>query len=641
MNLDDYFGAGSPLADCLDGFSPRAEQLAMAQVVSEAIATGTDLAIEAGTGTGKTLAYLIPVLLSGKRVIVSTRTKTLQDQLYHRDLPTIAQALGRPAVIAQLKGRANYLCRYRLTKLSEKQDFKRSSSDRVTLGHLERWAAHTRTGDINEVAEVAEDSPLWPQVTSTADNCLGSKCPAYVDCHVVSARQAARDAEIVIVNHHLLVADLTMKEEGFSQLLPGSDVVIVDEAHQFPDVAQGAFNISLSSGRMAELIQDLRRETVNTGLYDGVIDKLLDAVDAACKDASIALPRREGNLSWADAGTEFAFAFDLLADQLIVLRDWLSAHQEASPDIRKCLDRARSLLEANEQISVASDLTGLRWVRTARGAFTANLTPLEVSTEIASLLMGQGCTWVFTSATLAVGGDFSHFLGRVGMPDTSVREIPSPFDYPGIARLYLPQGLPPPNTDDYTDQAVASMVPVLQVTRGRAFLLFTSHRALRRAAELLQSDDRISYPLLIQGSAPRSRLIDDFAASDNAVLLGTATFWEGIDIRGDGLVLVAIDRLPFASPGDPLLAARLEAIRSSGGNPFRSYQLPQAVLSLKQGAGRLIRDYQDHGVVMICDPRLSTSNYGKVFIDSLPTMPVIRSLDEVRAFFEARKGDAE
>ncbi len=629
--LTEVFGPDGPLARCLSDFAPRPEQLAMAQAVADAVSRRKDLVVEAGTGTGKTLAYLVPVLLAGQRAVISTGTRTLQDQLYHRDLPMLAHALGRPARVRMLKGRRNYLCRYRLNRAAEGFDISDTMSRE--LSEIRAWAQHTDIGDIAELGSIPDMSGIWKAVTSTAENCLGAQCPDFAECHVASARQAAREADIVIVNHHLLMADLTMKEEGFGQLLPGAKLVVVDEAHRFPEVAQGFFNVSVSAGQIDELLGDLAAEIRTSHIRDPALEQGLDELADTLAQARRALPAGAECLEWEQAGQQFS---DLLLEQaetLSALADRLEPLNEPGVGIRRCRERCLSLADRAVLVADADHEEALRWVRSTSRGYVANLTPLDVSPQIEALFDASNCTWVFTSATLAVGHDFGHFTSRLGTRERETRQIPSPFDYNRIARLYLPRSLPEPASPQYTACVVESVLPVLEASAGRAFLLFTSHRALREAAELLRARPDFDFPLLVQGEAPRSRLLEEFARSTSPVLLGTATFWEGVDIRGHGLVLVMIDRLPFASPGDPMLAARLEAIRNHGGNPFRDYQLPQAVLALKQGVGRLIRDYEDYGVVMVCDPRLSRKSYGRLFMESLPSMPVTRELDDVRRFY--------
>jgi ATP-dependent DNA helicase DinG len=604
--LDILFGAAGPLARCLDNFAPRAEQLAMAEAVARAVREARHLVVEAGTGTGKTLAYLVPLLLAGRRSIVSTGTRTLQDQLFHRDLPMLGKALGRPARVRLLKGRANYLCHYRLDQLGTSSEAMAQISA-ASLKRVRAWARQTATGDVAELTGIPEASPLWSRITSNTDNCLGSRCPFLADCHVASARQAAREADIVVVNHHLLMADLTMKDEGFGQLLPGAEAVVVDEAHHFPDVAQGFFNLALSSAQLADLAGDVRAAALAEGAWSADLDGVVAALSKAMRDARLTLNRDAGELDWETAGDAFEGALHAVADCLHTLAEALQPLAESGMGVSRCRERAAGLAGTADHLLGAAADEVVRWIRLTNRGFIVNLTPLDASEQICSLLDTQASTWIFTSATLAVGEKFGHFTSRLGLRDIATRQVPSPFDFGRIARLYLPQGLPDPSQADFGNRVV-------------------------------EAAPGFGYPLLVQGDAPRSRLLEDFARLKSAVLLGTATFWEGVDIRGPGLVLVVIDRLPFASPGDPLLAARLEAIREGGGNPFRDYQLPQAVLALKQGVGRLIRDYSDYGVVMICDPRLRTKSYGGVFLRSLPPMPVIDDLDAVREFFRDCEG---
>lgn len=627
--LDSFFLADSPLRSALAGFAPRPEQLQMARLVSAAMADGRHLAIEAGAGTGKTLAYLVPALMSGQQVIIATGTRTLQDQLYHRDLPVVTAALGRPAVVAQLKGRANYLCRYRLARAQGAARAASSQSGR-DLQRIGEWAQRTRSGDIAELAGVPEDSPLWPQLTSTADNCLGSRCPDIDGCHVVAARKRAAAADIAVVNHHLLLADMALQDDGFGQLLPGAEVVIVDEAHRFPETAQAWFDITLRSRQLEELVRDTAAEAQAGGMLDQELRGRLDALLGAVLDTQAAAPAGADPVAM-DTVPAMAAALLGLAESLAALSALLGERGEPDPGLGRCAERAAALATAAGRIADWQARADLCWVQGGREAFAVHLTPVDAPGQMREMLGNQHCTWIFTSATLAVGEDFSHFSRRLGLEPLDTRRIDSPFNYARCARLFLPAGLPAPEATDYLERCVAAIEPVLEASRGRAFLLFTSRRALQRAAALLASRAH-GHTLLVQGSAPRSRLLEDFARTDHAVLLGTATFWEGVDIRGPALVVVAIDRLPFASPGDPFLQARLELVRRAGGDPFRDYQLPQAVLALRQGVGRLIRGTTDYGIVIICDPRLSGRGYGRVFLASLPPMPVVRSAAEACDF---------
>ncbi len=634
LSLGEFFGTGGPLSTCLERFAPRPEQQAMAEAVLAAVREGETLVLEAGTGTGKTLAYLVPLLLAGRRAIISTATRTLQDQLFHRDLPVLSRALGRPVRIRLLKGRRNYLCRQRL---EQAQLAGLAPAISAELSRVSAWAATTRSGDIAELAELPEESAIWARVTAGADACLGGVCPHYADCHVMRARQAARDADIIVANHHLLLADMTMKDEGFGEVLPDVDVVVVDEAQHFPDIAQLQLTQSFGSGQLRDLLRDAADEVSLAGAtVDGLaaataeIEQLLDSVRQQ-------LPEGSNSMAWTDLPPGCMPELAQLLRPLEGLAAGLAATTDASAGVKRCAERAARAVRLLAEILDAGEERGLRWLRLGRRSFTLNLTPLDTGVAIGKLLSDTAGSWIFTSATLAVDGDFSYFTRRLGLSDCRTRLIPSPFDYQHNARLYLPAAMPDPGSAGYTRAVVAAVRPVLEASGGRAFLLFTSHRALREAAELLRCEPR--WPLLVQGTAPRSRLLERFEREPESVLLGTATFWEGVDIRGHGLVLVMIDRLPFASPGEPLQAARLAAIERDGGSPFREQQLPQAVLALKQGIGRLIRDYTDYGVIMICDPRLRSRGYGRQFLRSLPAMPVLDSAASVADFFRERRRD--
>ncbi len=621
-----WFSVDSPLAAVVAGFAPRAGQADMATAVARAILDGDNLVVEAGTGTGKTLAYLVPALLADRRVIVSTGTKTLQDQLFHRDLPMVCAALGRPATTVLLKGRANYLCLHRLeTARSEPQGIARE------LARLEQWAQRTRSGDIAEAEGVPEDSPVWSRVTSTVENCVGTQCDFYSRCHVVKARQAALEADIVVVNHHLLMADMVLKDEGFGELLPGAEAVIVDEAHQFPEIAQAFFNRQVSSRLLQSLAEDLRTEALRALPPAQDATRLADALLKAVADARLALPRESSNPPWDEVAKLLDPAVDELILQLDDVIDWLKAQDQSIAPLQRCLERARNASNLLDDVSRGDDSAGFRWVGLSRSGFSLNYTPVDIADNLRPLLSSHSTAWIFTSATIAVGEDFSHFIRSTGLEDPATLSVPSPFDYAHHGRLLLPPDMPEPSAPGYTATVINIALPLLAASAGRAFLLFTSHRALREAAGLLREAEP-DMPLLVQGEAPRSRLLERFATEPAAVLLGAASFWEGVDIRGDGLVLVVIDKLPFASPGDPLLKARLEAVRQHGGEPFRDFQLPQAILALKQGVGRLIRDFDDKGVVVVCDPRVSGRGYGRRFLAALPPFALIHDVQSAAEF---------
>ncbi len=630
--ISQLLDAHGPLAEQVAGFAPRAEQQAMAEAVAAALEEQATLVVEAGTGTGKTFAYLVPALLSGRKVIISTGTRHLQDQLYHRDLPTVRRALGISSPAALLKGRANYLCKHRLDVTLAEGRF-RSRVQLAQLEEIQAWSGRTQSGDIAEMNRIPEDSPLWQRVTSTTDNCLGQECGQYQRCHVVNARRAAQEADIVVINHHLLLADMALKEEGFGELLPGSDAFVIDEAHQLPETAAQFFGIGLSSRQLEELARDSTAEHLREAGDMQSLPDCAEQLGKQVKDLRLALGERERRAAWSEVQhqAEVRNQYAKVRDTMAELCAWLEAAAPRGKGLEACWRRALLLQERFVQVTEQPPAEHVHWFETYRHSFRIQLTPLEIADTFQQRMESLPSTWIFTSATLAVGDSFTHFTHRMGLNDPRTLRLDSPFDYARNALLYHPYDLPDPNDPHYTAAVIEAVRPVLAASQGRAFLLFTSHRALQEAAHLLEGT--LEYPLLQQGQAPRAELLDRFRRMGNAVLLGTSSFWEGVDVRGDALSCVVIDKLPFASPGDPVLQARLDALRAAGGNPFIQEQLPRAVITLKQGIGRLIRDVQDRGVLMLCDPRLTGKSYGKVFLKSFPPMRRSRELADVQAFF--------
>ena len=628
-SLPEFFGDASPLRELLPGFRPRAGQLWMAEAVADAIATSDKLVIEAGTGTGKTFAYLLPALLSGRKTIISTGTKALQDQLYHRDLPLVGKAVGRPVSTALLKGRANYLCLHRLDQLD---DIAPSLAGDYT--EVREWRHRTDSGDRAELAAVAEDSSIWPLVTSTSDNCLGQHCPQYAECHVVKARRRAQEAELVVVNHHLLLADLAMKESGFVEFLPDAEAVILDEAHQVPDLAVQFFGVAVGSREMQYIVEDVRAATLP--FVERELQRRVDRLDIAVKALRLAAPREEGRYQLDELMPDMREAFDGLAVALGEVAQGLDALSDGSADIAKLHEQLLGIGERLALLASEDSWDGLRWLEVNPRSIRVNLTPLDVSSTLSGLLGNGRQAWVFTSATLAVGDDFSHFTSRMGLGNVTGLTFPSPYALADNGLVFLPPGLPQPSDPGHTDAVMEVVTPLLKLTSGGFFCLFTSHRALNAAKKWFRSHrTRLGgRKLLVQGTAPRDDLLRRFRDSGNAVLLGTGSFWEGVDVRGTALTVVAIDKLPFASPADPLMMARLEFIRREGGNGFAEHQLPQAALAMKQGAGRLLRGENDYGVVVLCDPRITSRNYGKTFLDILEPMRSTADIKDVEAFFE-------
>lgn len=612
----------------------------MAEAVEQMLAldsSGTgagsgELVVEAGTGIGKTLAYLVPVLQSGQRCIVSTGTKTLQDQLYFRDLPLVVEALGLKVKTALLKGRANYLCLHRMDLAI--RDGRLPSREAVTeLAAVRDWANKTKDGDLTITPVISDTSGLMPLVTSTPDNCLGAECPRFDECFVARARREAQAADVVVVNHHLLFADMAIKQSGFGEVLPGASAFVIDEAHLAPETAARFFSQSLSSRAVEDLCRDFLAECGELTGALGVIKDPLDDCQQKLKELSLAMAvRPEERGSWQVLLRDDVVRTGLQGlDQAIAdLAAAAAALEGGSRGMDNNIERLQQMLACLDRFDSEASASEVRWFERRGRGFVLNITPLDVANEFGAYRKNNQAVWLFTSATLAVGGDFSHFTRQLGLQEAATLLLDSPFDYPNHALLWLPSALPEPRDPQFVSRLLDIAVPLLQASQGRAFLLFTSHRALREAAGLLA--ERVEFPLFVQGEQPRSLLLEAFRASGNGVLLGSASFWEGVDVIGEALSLVMIDKLPFAAPDDPVMQARSEQMRRNGGNPFMQLYLPAAVIALKQGAGRLIRDVNDKGVLVICDTRLSTKSYGSVFRSSLPPMREAGSQDEVEAF---------
>jgi ATP-dependent DNA helicase DinG len=631
---------GGMLADAVPGFQPRLQQQVMAEAVADALEqVPSSLLVEAATGVGKTFAYLVPALLSGRRVVISTGTKTLQDQLFEKDLPVVCRALGVNPRLALLKGRSNYLCLYRLELNA--QDAVGRGRQATTLEALRRYGRLSDTGDLTQAEILAEDAPLWPQVTSTVDNCLGNECPSFNECFVVRARRRAQDADVIVVNHHLLLADLALKDEGFGELLPQVDAVIVDEAHQLPEIAGAFFGLAFGTRPLRDLGRDITRELERNApdLVDlrAPVSGLQDAV-AALLHCTMGWPARAGWNEVADA-PGLGAALDGVDRSLETLESGLEAAAGRSAGLEQAHTRCGALRQRLFEWTEDRPDT-VAWVERFRQSLILHRTPLDASRPLAESRAARPASWIFTSATLAVGEDFSHASQRLGLPaDVRAERLDSPFDFSRQACLALPRrALPNPNTGDYTRACIDWAWPLLVGNPGGGFFLFTSHRALQEAAALLRDRLPEDRPLLVQGERPRAELLARFRESGRAWLLGAHSFWEGVDIRGDALSVVIIDRLPFAAPNDPVLQARAAAIEAAGGSPFMEFQLPQAVLALKQGVGRLIRDTRDTGILALCDPRLTQKPYGRKFLASLPHFHESRDPQAALDFLNEARG---
>ncbi|WP_343044261.1 ATP-dependent DNA helicase [Marinifaba aquimaris] len=634
MTVSKAFAKDGLLAQAIDGYQPRDAQIELSKSFEKIIKQKQLLIAEAGTGTGKTFAYLVPALLSNKKVVISTGTKALQEQLYHRDLPLIIKALSSKRFSALLKGRANYLCRYRLqinddaqqiTDKSLKQDFKT----------VRTWSTRTKTGDIGELTTINEDSRVFPLVTSTIDNCLGRDCPDYEDCYLVKARKKAMDADLVVVNHHLYFADLAVKDTGFGELVPESDVVVFDEAHQLPDIACEYFGERFSTRQLLELSRDIELE-YRTELTDvKQLAKVVEKLSRVGKDFRLQFPIDVEKGNWREKAiiepfsTHVTKVEETLQFSYEVIKNCLGR----TKGIDTCFERITHLRAVLDKVNELEQLDASLWYETTPHHLSLNLTPLSVADKFAPIREEKEQAWLMTSATLAVNEGFDHFTDLLGLKDYESLVLDSPFDYPKQSMLCVPRLIPEPNDREALSSLINIAKRVIKASQGRCFLLFTSHRMMNMVATALKK--QLDTDILVQGQCGKRELLNLFLEQDEAALLATGAFWEGVDVRGDALKCVMIDKLPFTAPDDPLNQARIDNCKRKGLDPFSYVQIPQAVITLKQGAGRLIRDVEDTGVLIICDPRIVSRHYGATFVKSLPAMKRTRSLDTALDFLKA------
>ena len=643
--LDRLFGPGGPLAPAVGTFKPRQSQTEMAKAIADAIAGQKVLMAEAGTGTGKTFAYLVPALLWGGKTIISTGTKNLQDQLFLRDIPTIRAALRAPVSVALLKGRSNYVCHFHLERTLNNGRL----TSRDDVGHLReisRFIKMTNSGDKAELAKVPETATVWNLVTSTRDSCMGAECQYYQDCFVMKARREAQQADVVVVNHHLFFADVALKDTGVAELLPSANTIIFDEAHQLPDTATLFFGQSVSTSQVLELCRDVLAEGLAHARGPDWA-KVVTVVEKAARDLRLTFPEGGTRLSLPQILPTSAFfpALEKLKEELSGMITVLEEHAARAETVEACRIRAQELAasiegwkpDTRKGKAVQGDDAAVLWVEAFNSSLQLHKTPLSIAPIFSGQREGTPRSWIFTSATLAVKNDFKHFSDQMGLTGEPAMTWPSPFNYGEQGILYVPTGLPEPNSFQYTDACVDLALPVIEAAGGRTFFLCTTIRAVNKVAERLRAEfaERgLDFPLFVQGERGRTELLDSFRNAGNAVLVGSQSFWEGVDVRGDALSLVIIDKLPFAPPDDPVLAARIEVMEKQGMNGFMHHQLPEAIITLKQGAGRLIRDVEDRGVLMICDPRLITKPYGRRIWQSLPPFKRTRVQADVIEFFQ-------
>lgn len=629
----DVFSIDGDLSRHIKGFRPRDEQLEMAQVVAEAIESKSTVIVEAGTGTGKTFAYLAPVLLAGKKTIISTGSKNLQDQLFNRDLPAIKKALGYSGKIALLKGRSNYLCLERLDQVIA-QGVLGDKSVLTDLSKVRQWNNGTQSGDLSECIELAEDSPILPQLTSTSESCLGSDCPNYAECYIAKAHKKALNADLVVVNHHIFFADMAVKENGFGELIPNAEAIIFDEAHQLPDIASQYFGQSLTSRQLFELCKDINI-VYRTELKDmQQLGNIADTLQKIIQDFRLLLGEGNQRGNWRDLSKQsmVAKAFNLLQEKLAFLSEVIKLVLGRSQTLDSIFERLEAIKVQLERLAETNVVGYCYWYETIGRQFGLHITPLTVADKFGSQVANKEAAWIFTSATLAVGGDFQHFCQRLGINSHKQKILPSPFNYCEQALLCVPRYLPPTNRPNTLTALGEMLLPLIEANQGRCFVLCTSYAMMRGLAEYFRAQSELS--ILLQGESAKTQLLTQFVEGKHSVLVATSSFWEGVDVRGDALSLVIIDKLPFTAPDEPLLKARIEDCRLQGGDPFKDIQIPEAVIALKQGVGRLIRDVTDRGAVVICDNRLVTRAYGETFLKSLPDAKRTRDLRKVVQFLQ-------
>ncbi len=631
--MDQMFRQNGLLHQKLEGFIPRKSQQEMAEAVFDAISHSGNLVCESGTGTGKTYAYLVPAILSEKRTVITTATRALQEQVFFRDLPNLLQVLNADMTTCMLKGRANYLCRHRLKQAQLQTDLA-SVRVRQPLSKLNEWANKTQTGDISEVKDIPENSPIWRMVTSTSENCLGGQCPDFNKCHVHAARKKAIDSDLVVANHHVYFSDLSVKESGFGGVLPSHEIVIFDEAHSLPEIAANFFGFTFSSTQVKYLVEDIQTAELEENSSIDFHPVFRDLEGAVNDLTSLANQNYQGpkiysevkNHDWEEKTTKLKLVFcDLVRA--------LENSAVAGAGLTRCRDQARWMSDNLYTWCEDRDQNSARWFAARKNGFNLNSTPLDVGQILREHMNETGKSRIFTSATLSVDRSFSPFISKVGLsePDTDTGFWESPYDYQNNSRLLIDESMPEPNDSRFPDEIKQLIIEIGTASKGRAFCLFTSFAMLNRVYDLVRAE--VDWPLYRQGDTSKQDLIDNFIKNEHAVLFGTSTFWQGVDIKGDALSCVIIDRLPFGSPEDPVMKSRIQHSREHGENAFMQIQIPEAVVILKQGAGRLIRSETDRGVLVICDSRILKKPYGKIFLDSLPQMPIVDNIHEIKEFY--------
>ena len=635
---DDFFSVNGPLNDCLEDYQLRTEQVEMAKSIIGTIEDKSSLVVEAGTGVGKTFAYLYPALLKGGKVVISTATKNLQDQLFFNDIPKIREALKISVKVNILKGRGNYICKLRMENTIQEGMFF-NKEDAQHLHFIKAFSDNTDSGEVSEISEIPETSTIWPMVTSTKENCLGQDCEFYKECFLVKARKEALESEVLIVNHHLFFADFVLKDEELSEILPKANTIIFDEAHQIPLVASFFLGQSISSSQISNLIQDCQQGLKK---YPDTI-KVLDALSKDLQEIIFELKKIVSpfparlNINNLKNYENFEKTYNSLIEKLELLGITLSKHSEENAELQKLFERSTELNIKFSSWLKKDNQNNIYWLEVFARTVQFNETPISISEQFNKFQEKSDSAWIFTSATLSINGSFDHFVKLLGLEKAMTQYLQSPFNYSENAFLYVPKEIPDSKDELFNLVLVKKALPLIKASKGRAFVLATSLKSMEEIGALLKDELKknvINYPVITQGEGPKSDLLQQFKKHGNAILIGSLSFWEGIDVRGPTLSLVIIDKLPFQSPGDPVFESKIKLLSEEGINAFMSMQLPEAIIRLKQGVGRLIRDDNDKGVMVICDKRIIEKSYGIKIWKSLPPFKRTRNESAVINFLE-------
>ena len=636
--IEEFFKNQGPLSEIIDNFHEREDQVKMAKLVNEAIEAKDSLIVEAGTGIGKTFSYLLPALINGGKIVISTATKNLQDQLFFKDIPTIRDALKIPIDINILKGRSNYICQLRMENALLEGQFL-NKEDAKFIHEIKKISDHSEVGEVSEFNNIPETSTIWPFVTSTKDNCLGQECEFFKSCFVVKARKKAIASEVVIVNHHLFFADFVLKDAELSEILPKADTVIFDEAHQIPQIAPIFLGANISTNQILYLVQDINQILLKNVKDKDTLIELSRLVTDSVYSVNDYFKKRNYRV-----GIEKIERLDLFKDKINELVKHLDKfytffdnYDDQDTEFKNLKDRTEEVIDKLKKWINDKDQSYVHWVDIFFKSIQFNITPISIADSFREFQEKNEASWIFTSATLAANSSFDHFKSLMGLENAKTKLLKSPFNYSKNAYLYVPEDMPETSSRSFNNHLLAKVYPIIIAAKGRTFILSTSIKSMNEIASLLKDEfekNNINYPILTQGERSKIKLLEQFKHHGNAILIGSLSFWEGVDVRGKELSLVIIDKLPFQSPGDPIFESKINLLSAKGINAFMTFQLPKAIISLKQGAGRLIRDEEDKGVLMICDQRIIAKPYGKSFWQSLPSFKRTRNQEDIIEFLK-------